>query len=243
MSTLRPLRELVDNVSDAFTPSPTSGKEHLLYSFEAHDAGMKPVVVTESEMKSGKKIVHTGDVLFAKLNPRIPRAWLVEGGTSGTSRVCSTEFVVLRAKNPRELEPEYLAWTLLAPQFLEPIQAQVSSSTKSHQRIRPDFLLDQGVPSRPQAEQIRVVWRIKECLSRVEEMQRLREELIAENGLFEASFVNDFLASASVRRATRVALERRVLKRAQYGTSQKADAADGEYPTSANCGDEWLEIR
>jgi len=193
MSTLRPLRELVDNVSDAFNPAPTSSKEFLLFSFEAFDAGKKPVTVAESEMKSGKKIVRAGDVLFAKLNPRIPRAWLVRNSGNGTTKLCSTEFVVLRVKKAKELDPEYLTWTLLAPQFLAPIQAQVSSSTKSHQRVRPEFILDKGIPLPPHLEQRRVVSRIKECLSRVEEMQRLREEALDDASALTAAAVRERL--------------------------------------------------
>jgi type I restriction enzyme S subunit len=193
MSTLRPLRELVDNVSDAFTPSSASTRDYLLYSFEAHDSGKNPAAVAESEMKSGKKIVRSGDVLFAKLNPRIPRAWLVNAPDHGTPKVCSTEFVVLRPKDPAAFEPEYLSWMLLAPQFLAPIQAQVSSSTKSHQRVRPDFILDQGIPPRPRAEQQRTSRRIRDCLSRVDEMQRLREAALADATTLLDALVDEFV--------------------------------------------------
>src|SRR5262249_39648812 len=102
-----------------------------------------------------------------------------------------------------------------------PIQAQVSSSTKSHQRVRPDFILDQHVPLRSHAEQRRVVSRIKECVSRVDEMQRLREETEKENNFLEASFVGDFLESDVARRGPKTPLGQ-VLRRVQYGTSQKA---------------------
>lgn len=195
MNALKPLRSLVDNVSEAFNPSPASSKEYLLYSFEAFDAGRKPFRVAESDMKSGKKIVRSGDVLFAKLNPRIPRAWFVQDNNKNEPlKLCSTEFVVLRAKNPRELDPEYLSWTLLGPQFLSPIQAQVSSSTKSHQRVRPEFILDQCVPVRPLTEQRRLVSRIKECIRRVAEMQHLGDAMAIEAKALEEAFLRERLA-------------------------------------------------
>jgi type I restriction enzyme S subunit len=177
-------------------------------------------------MKSGKKIVRAGDVLFAKLNPRIPRAWLVETPEYGLTKLCSTEFVVLRPKAPRDFDPEYLAWTLLAPQFLAPIQAQVSSSTKSHQRVRPEFILEQGVPARPHADQLRIVARIKECLNRVEEMQRLRDEAEAGRALLlSATLCELFEEAANQAKPCSISA---VTLESQYGTNVKcAENVDG----------------
>jgi type I restriction enzyme, S subunit len=228
MSKLEPLHELVYNVSDAFHPSRMSAKQFLLYSFEAHDAGKKPVVVAESEMKSSKKVVRAGDVLFAKLNPRIPRAWLVDDAGDGMVQLCSTEFVVLRPKNPRELDPEYLAWTLVAPQFLAPVQAQVSSSTKSHQRVRPEFILDQCVPFRSAAEQKRVAGRINECLDRVEEMQQLLVEGEEERFHLLAATLRDLFQEAEASgKPTSIGA---VTLASKYGTNVKCSENGGGIP-------------
>lgn len=234
MSEMKPLRDLVQNVSDAFNPAPTSSKPYLLYSFEAHDEGKKPITVAGSDMKSGKKIVRTGDVLFAKLNPRIPRAWLVDGGGNDATQLCSTEFVVLRPKNPKELDAEYLAWTLVAPQFLSPIQAQVSSSTKSHQRVRPDFILNQRVPARSHEEQQRVVRRIKECLSRVEEMRRLREEAAKEAEALMSAALREVWESEVIADAPQVAL-------AELGSITTGNTPSRKVPDYfASTGTPWI---
>jgi hypothetical protein len=88
------------------------------YSLPAFDDGATPHVVGAEAARSGKFHLTRPCVLFAKLNPRIPRIWNVVG-LPAEMAVASAEFVVLR-----------------------PVAAGTSGS---HQRIRPDDLLGTAV--------------------------------------------------------------------------------------------------
>lgn len=90
-------------------------------------------------------------------------------------------------------------------------------------------LEEMDIPHVEKKEQRRVVSRIRECLNRIAEMELLHGELVGENSSLESSFVNDFLSSSTVSKARRVTLGT-ILKRAQYGTSQKADADSSATP-------------
>lgn len=152
-----------------------------LFSIPAYDNGMTPEVCEGNSIGSSKTVVAPNDVLFSKLNPRIPRVWLVPEN-SDNKQICSTEFLPFRLKDVSKAEPEYLRFMFLSPQFLRPIQAAVNSSTRSHQRVKPAVVLDQSIPLPPVNEQRRIVNRIKECLSRVDEIKRLRGDAQQEAG-------------------------------------------------------------
>ena len=178
------------------------------------------------EVRKGFTYFAEGDVIFAKITPCMQNGKAAVG-LNLVNRIGfgSTEFHVLR---PTKATAEWLYFFVRSKSFRDEAERHFHGSA-GQQRVSEGFMSQALIPDAPADDQRRVVGRIKECLSRVEEMQRLREEIITENGLLEASFVSDFLASPSVRRAARVALGK-VLKRAQYGTSQKADADSSATP-------------
>jgi len=90
------------------------------------------------------------------------------------SYLCSN-FVHCLRPNQAEVEPEFLSLALLSPQFRGQVfNAQNTTSGLRNLNLTEYLAAKVGYPCRP--EQRRVVGRIKECLSRVEEMQRLRAE-------------------------------------------------------------------
>ena len=169
------LRDIVQIVRGSVSPQNEPEETFGLISFASHDAGTVVEPTSGAAIQSNKTPVKGGDVLFAKLNPRIPRVCVVPEA-NGHPTICSTEFVPLRARTKDKVDPEYLRWMMLAPQFRDPILGAVSSSTKSHQRIRPKLLLEQEIPLPPLDEQRRLVARIRACLDRVEAVRQLREE-------------------------------------------------------------------
>jgi hypothetical protein len=78
-----------------------------------------------------------GDVLFSKINPRIPRALVVP--PTEFALTCSTEFEVLR---PRPgYDPYEILVLLLAEQTQRQIQSLTSGTSSSHNRIKTGELL------------------------------------------------------------------------------------------------------
>jgi type I restriction enzyme S subunit len=190
------LKEIVEIARNNLDPRRFPTQTFDLLSIPAYDNGMTPEVCEGNSIGSNKTVVASNDVLFSKLNPRIPRVWLVKD-SSGNKQICSTEFLPIRVKDGKEVEPEYLRFMFLAPQFLSPIQAAVNSSTKSHQRVKPNVILEQSVPLPSLKEQRLIVNRIKECLSRVDEIKSLREGALREAQALENALLNEIEAGLS----------------------------------------------
>jgi len=108
------------------------------FSLPAFDDGARPRLVPADSVKSAKFVLSAPCVLFAKLNPRIPRIWNVVRLPSQTA-LASTEFVVLK---PVGIDTSALWSALRQPDVTETMQQHVAGTSGSHQRIRPSDLLD-----------------------------------------------------------------------------------------------------
>lgn len=78
-----------------------------------------------------------GDVLFSKINPRIPRAMVVP--RVGFGLTCSSEFEVMRARPG--YDPYEIMLLLLAEHAQKQVQSLTSGTSSSHNRIKTDELL------------------------------------------------------------------------------------------------------
>ena len=112
------------------------------FSLPAFDDGATPRRVDARCVKSGKFHLSGPCVLFAKLNPRIPRIWNVLS-LPPEMALASTEFVVL---SPIGVDTSALWSALRRPDVCHRLQRQVAGTSGSHQRIRPRDLLDVRVP-------------------------------------------------------------------------------------------------
>jgi hypothetical protein len=108
------------------------------FSLPAFDDGAKPRLVTAKSVKSGKFHLSEPCVLFAKLNPRIPRIWNVASLPSEMA-LASTEFVVLR---PIGVDTSALWSAVRQRDVSETLRQRVAGTSGSHQRIQPRDLLD-----------------------------------------------------------------------------------------------------
>lgn len=183
------LGEVAQQTGSPIIPSRFPHESFELYSIPAYDAGM-PETVLGSAIGSNKTLLHSPCVLFSKLNPRIPRIWNVPS-TGSVRQVCSTEFIPFQLTDPAGVDSEFLAFMMASPQFLEPIQSQVNSSTKSHQRVKPEVIAAQLLPIPGLSEQKRIVKHIKDCMERIEEMESLREGAKAEANAIHRSFYHE----------------------------------------------------
>lgn len=83
-----------------------------------------------------------GDILFSKINPRIPRALVVPD--LGFQLSCSTEFAVMRAKDP--FTPYEIMALLLTASAQSQIQSLTSGTSSSHNRIKTEHFLNILLP-------------------------------------------------------------------------------------------------
>lgn len=146
-----------------------------LYSIPAYDESQRPKRLDGSQIGSSKVVIGPGVCLFSKLNPRIPRAWVVAGVPQDGMPVASTEFMPLRP-NPNVLDLDYLGKLLMTEWFVSQVRLDVTGATGSRQRLKPGVILNALVPLPPHDEQRRIVARIEELMSQVREAKRLRQQ-------------------------------------------------------------------
>jgi hypothetical protein len=112
-----------------------------LFSLPAFDDGARPQLADRATVRSAKFLLSAPCVLFAKLNPRIPRIWNVMQLPSEMA-VASTEFVVL---SPIAVDTSVLWSAVRQRDIAQRLQQQVAGTSGSHQRIAPRDLMDVAV--------------------------------------------------------------------------------------------------
>ena len=108
------------------------------FSIPAYDEGQTPKRELGGSIKSTKSLVLQDTVLLSKLNPEIKRVWLIDVSPNERA-ICSTEFLVLKAKSP--FQSSYVYCLTLSPFFRQQIEAIVTGTSKSHQRAPADAVL------------------------------------------------------------------------------------------------------
>jgi len=109
------------------------------FSIPAFDEGQTPKSEYGASIKSLKSHVPPGVILISKLNPEIERVWMVDV-RPGERAVCSTEFLVLRARSP--FTRSYVYCLARSPLFRQQIEGLVTGTSKSHQRAQVESILN-----------------------------------------------------------------------------------------------------
>lgn len=123
----------------SINPSLFPDEEFEHYSIPAFDSGRRPVLEKGKSILSSKFLIDAECVLISKLNPRIPRTWL-PSPRSGRRAIASTEFLVLR---PRAgFTRELLYATCASEDFAREFGVLAIGTSTSHQRVKPDSLLE-----------------------------------------------------------------------------------------------------
>lgn len=118
------------------TPGNLPGETFTHYSIPAFDEGQIPVHELGEAIKSNKTPVPDNSLLLSKLNPHIPRVWLI--GAAGSNAVCSTEFIVWVPKEPAN--SAFLYCLASSPEFNTIMRQLVTGTSNSHQRVKPEQL-------------------------------------------------------------------------------------------------------
>lgn len=111
------------------------------FSLPAFDAGQLPEMIDGREIKSNKLILTRPVTLVSRLNPRIPRNWMVYPGDNDA--VSSTEFVVLEGQG---CETELVYAATQTRMFRSGMNERASGTTGSHQRVDKDAVVEIEVP-------------------------------------------------------------------------------------------------
>lgn len=131
---------------------PVSGTTYHCYSLPAFDNARTPEVLDGSEILSSKLHIEDGDILVNKLNMRFKRVWPV--GKLADNSICSTEFVPLSLKG--NVDRNYLLYVLLSDAFTGSLSGMRTGTSGSHQRVKPEWILDYEFPLPSIEEQRRI---------------------------------------------------------------------------------------
>lgn len=150
------------------------------YSLPAFDEGRTPERIDGSQIKSNKQQITQPCVLVARLNPHIPRVWMVYPDSS-VSSLASTEFVAISGEG---VSQEVVFAVCSAPAFLEQMNGLVTGTTGSHQRVDKDALTSVNVPDvRMMPKEIleTIALLVRQAYSsrlEIRELSKVRDELL-----------------------------------------------------------------
>ena len=115
-----------------------------------------------------RKLIRTGDVIFATVRPSLRRVAIVPAHLDG--EVCSTAFCVLRAK-PALLDPDFLFFATVSEPFVSPVSEHQRGSSYpavTDKNVREEKILLPPLPEqRAIAHVLRTVQRAKEATENV----------------------------------------------------------------------------
>lgn len=122
-------------------PSKTPNETYHVFSIPGFDIG-SPEKLTGNKILSNKFTLDKPSILVSKLNPRIHRVWKI--ARPPKFAICSTEFVVLQPKNIDDFD--YLYALTSSADFQRYLLQLVKGTSTSHQRVKPEDLLDFPLP-------------------------------------------------------------------------------------------------
>ncbi len=136
------ITELAEQKKGSINPLASPDEQFEHYSLPAFDSGQYPVFELGESIKSNKTPLPDQAVLLSKLNPHIPRIWLPV--RHGENAVCSTEFLAYSPKADASKELIYCLFS--SPDFQQQLCQLVTGTSNSHQRVKPDQILELKLP-------------------------------------------------------------------------------------------------
>lgn len=176
-----PFGQLVEIGKKSFNPAkePEILLEH--YSIPAYDETKCPVFELSTNIKSNKFLVDKDCFLISKLNPTTKRVW--RPYCLSNHAVCSTEFIVYRAKN--RAYADFLYSVVDSEPFSAFMCSHVTGTTGSRQRTTPSETLNFPlVLPTPEAierftEIVNPMYaKMKECMVENQKLKQLRDGLL-----------------------------------------------------------------
>lgn len=174
-----------------------------------------------SDLGSSKCAFDARHVLYSKLRPYLNKVVLPDAPGVGTS-----ELIPLQPDANR-LDREFLAFYLRSHGFLDFANANTRGANLPRIAMAELWAHKVPVPSRLE-EQRRIVARVKACMERVEEIEKLRKEATLEAKSVEYACFHDALLDGISQRRWKIGVLGDVTTTFRYGTSAKAHSqADG----------------
>ena len=124
----------------AINPHQFQFEQFTHYSLPAFDNNQEHLVEFGKEIMSNKFLLPNSCTLVSKLNPRIPRLWLINDDKDGLRKISSTEFLVMIPREKFNLN--FLHTFFQSSYFQNIFQSRTTGTSTSHQRVKPNDLLN-----------------------------------------------------------------------------------------------------
>jgi len=129
-----------------------------------------------------RKLVHTGDVIFATVRPYLKRIAMVPPELDG--QICSTAFCILRA-TPQRILPEYLFYVVTRDAFVEAVSEHQRGS--SYPAVTDKDVLQTSIPLPPLSEQKEIARLLQTVDRKIQAEEACKQAL---EGLFKTLLHN-----------------------------------------------------
>ena len=169
------LEELVHIRNETINPQEHPDEEFELYSIPAYHKTGRPEIRFGREIRSAKVLVQPNDCLFGKLNPHLPKVWLVEP-FKGRRQIASTELFPLAPKVKDLVLPSFLFWFLRTAYFKDRMIRKVIGTTQSRKRLSKDDVLEELISLPPLEEQRRIVAYLDKVSKTAESVRKLQQK-------------------------------------------------------------------
>ncbi len=147
-----------------------------------------------------RKVIRSGDVIFATTRPYLKSIAIVPSDLDG--QICSTGFCVLRP-TPK-IDPEWVFYCSISDQFMSQIKPLMRGA--NYPAITDKDILGAYIPLPTVDEQLRIIIRIKECMERVDEIERLRNKATEEVEAITKSILYEIWQSTDIATVKKIAL-------------------------------------
>jgi len=185
---------------------------------ESHTGRLiKRVIVKGREIQSTKYVFNEEHILYGKLRPYLNKVYEPDG-----RGICTTEFVPFRVKDCAD--KRFVAIYLRSPWVV----SYANSLTKGARqpRVRIKDLLDFPIPLPPLPEQKRIVAKLDEIHTKLEEAKRLAREAKGQAEKLMASALHEIFSKAEERGWEWVRLEKVINIRGNSGVKKKLSQFD-----------------
>jgi type I restriction enzyme S subunit len=134
------LSEIAIHSKENVHPSKNPTKIYKHYSLPSFDAGKEPINEIGKEILSNKYKVISNSILVSKLNPRTPRIWMIYGNVNEDECICSTEFQIVKPKDPKWYG--FIYCFLKSNEVTQELAGASSGTSGSHQRVNPQDIFN-----------------------------------------------------------------------------------------------------
>lgn len=197
--TISPLKRIIEPVERPERPIP--GQEYRQIGVQLWGRGAyerEPLDGGQTKYKTLSR-VEKNDIIVNKIWARNGSVAVVPHSLSGC--YASNEFPTFRPI-PDQLEPRWFHWLTKTSSFWHQCDEK-SRGTSGKNRIRPDKFLEIGIPLPPIAEQRRIVARIEELSTKIQEAGALRRQAAKETDRLLLNYVGRMFSQLEGRYAPR----------------------------------------